>query len=212
MRLVNQAIKREEFKMSKQLFKAGDEVEGIAGDAKLREGEEPDYPLDVWVNGTCVDCVTTDGFTLKSHKFPVIWHKKTGSAPVAGDRPFEYPLYMTRDCGCIFEYTSLHANECIKKGGGCKVKVSCCYAHTADFMIACEKPKLKPEKPTWCLARNEGCLDTPALITCHDGFFYKSPDYNGAEIRCFKYAEPCEDKDIPQWWKDMQKGEGNDSK
>jgi len=62
-----------------------------------------------------------------------------------------------------------------------------------------ERPKWKPEKPTWCMCWND--LDDGKKLRLVVGFDdrWRHPYTTVTETHCvqYKYAEPC---DPPEWW------------
>ena len=69
--------------------------------------------------------------------------------------------------------------------------------------IVGERPKWKPEKPTWCWVRDESeDLGIQRLVIRYDAerAGYETVAPYGLSYWFWRYAEPCAPEDIPDWW------------
>jgi len=68
-----------------------------------------------------------------------------------------------------------------------------------------ERPKWKPEKPTWCWVWNEFEEDRIIrLVAKYDDWGYRSLCVEGSELKLYssywKNAEPLSGDEVPDWW------------
>jgi len=72
--------------------------------------------------------------------------------------------------------------------------------------VAGERPKWKPDKPTWCWVWDNGIAKTKRLVSelTEDGKYLAaiiiSKDEMTQHRMSWEHAEPCSPEDIPEWW------------
>lgn len=67
-----------------------------------------------------------------------------------------------------------------------------------------ERPKWRPTKPTWCLVWDEDGEEKHIRLVVdyveRDDFPYRTAFEHGQYSPQWRYAEPCEPEEIPDWW------------
>jgi len=103
--------------MSK-LFKVGDKVGTMWGDGAVEEDCEG-CPVGVLVVSDGVHrTFTNDGLYRDGDTHPSIWHLETGSAPVVGERPFNYPIFKKRTAtGLTVKFVALTEGVVVEQCG-----------------------------------------------------------------------------------------------
>lgn len=126
------------------LFKAGDKVGSMWGDGVVSRISGDGYSVCVEVGN--ILWFTMEGKNFSSDEHPSIWHKETGSAPIVGERPFEYPIH--KECmitGEVVEFTALDVYEVLIEGHAkCSMGVGYIskgtLKHTRCYWKDCKKP------------------------------------------------------------------------
>jgi len=195
------------------MFKVGDKLESLRGPCvvvAIEAGRDCGVKLK-YDDGTLL-WVTSDGRLYPHYPHPFVWFPETGHGPEVGERPVEYPLVMkSKKSGAIIEFTGRTSGTVLFNGNG-----GYDMGHFEDEWVPhtdarvwepCERPKWKPEKPTWCWVWNEFEEDriirlVSACNICDD-YLGAMRNEDGSLSRAKAHwinAEPCAPEDIPEWW------------